>query len=116
MIGSTVLPQRYDEKFAPGISSTRVLSPSRVSAATYYAKLGDRARAVALINALPKDLADPHVLLFAAFVFVDLGDKTIALDWLDRAASRGLARNELTEWIDLDPLRSDPRFAALPAR
>jgi tetratricopeptide (TPR) repeat protein/TolB-like protein/predicted Ser/Thr protein kinase len=89
---------------------------ARVSAANYYAKLGERARAIALINALPKDLADPHVLLFAAFVFVDLGDKTIALDWLDRATSRGLARNELTEWIDLDPLRSDPRFAALPAR
>ena len=89
---------------------------ARVSAATYYAKLGERARTIALINALPKDLADPHVLLFAAFVFVDLGDKAMALDWLDRATSRGLARNELTEWIDLDPLRSDPRFAALPAR
>jgi len=35
---------------------------------------------------------------------------------LSRATRQGLARNELREWIDLDALRSDPRFAALPAR
>jgi tetratricopeptide (TPR) repeat protein len=89
---------------------------TRVSVAGYYAKLGDRDHAIAHINALPTDLADPHVLLFGAFVFVDLGDRPAAFDWLGRAARHGLAANELEEWIDLDPLRNDPRFAALPAK
>jgi serine/threonine-protein kinase len=88
---------------------------ARVSAADYYAKLGDRSRALAHVRALPADLADPHVALFAAFVFVDLGDRPAAFDWLNRAKRHGLAANELTEWIDLDPLKNDPRFAALPA-
>jgi serine/threonine protein kinase/tetratricopeptide (TPR) repeat protein len=86
---------------------------ARVSLADYYAKQGLRDRAIAQMNALPKDLADPHVLLFGAFVFADLGDRPAAFAWLERAAHRGLAANELKEWVDLDPLRSDPRFAAL---
>ncbi len=89
---------------------------ARVSVADYYAKLGLRDRAIAQMNALPKDLADPHVLLFGAFVFVDLGDRSTAFDWLDRAARRGLAANELKEWVDLDPLRNDPRFSALATK
>jgi eukaryotic-like serine/threonine-protein kinase len=89
---------------------------ARASVATYYAKLGDRAHAVANIAALPADLADPHVLLFGAFAFTDLGDRPAAFDWLDRAARHGLAPNELREWIDLDPLRNDPRFAAFAAK
>lgn len=89
---------------------------ARVSLAGYYAKSGDRVRAVEHITKLPPELADPHVLLFGAFVFVDLGDPPSAFDWLERAARHGLAANDLTEWIDLDPLRNDPRFAALPAK
>ena len=89
---------------------------TNVSVAGFYSKLGDRDRAVARVGALPAELSDPHVMLFAAFVFADLGDPTTALAWLERATRRGLAFNELTEWIDLDPLRSDPRFAALTAK
>ncbi len=88
---------------------------TRVSLAGYYAKLGERERALAHVNALPAALADPHVLLFGAFVFIDLDDRNAAFEWLERAAQRGLAANELTEWIDLDPIRIDPRFAALRA-
>ena len=91
-------------------------SDARVSLAGYYATLGQRDRAVAQINALPKDLADPHVLLFGAIAYVDLGDRPAAFNWLDRAARRGLAANELNEWVDLDPLKNDPRFAALLAK
>ena len=89
---------------------------ARVSVAGFYAKLGDGAHALTHVNALPADLADPHVLLFGAFVFADLGDRRNAFDWLGRASRRGLATNELEEWIDLDPLKADPRFAALPAK
>jgi serine/threonine protein kinase/tetratricopeptide (TPR) repeat protein len=89
---------------------------ARVSLADYYAKSGDRVRAIDHINKLPPDLADPHVLLFGAFVFVDLDDRPAAFEWLERATRRGLTANELEEWIDLDPLKNDPRFAALPAK
>jgi tetratricopeptide (TPR) repeat protein/TolB-like protein/predicted Ser/Thr protein kinase len=89
---------------------------ARASVATYYAKLGDRAHAIANLAALPVDLADPHVLLFGAVAFADLNDRPAAFEWLDRAARHGLAANELEEWIDLDPLKNDPRFAALSAK
>jgi eukaryotic-like serine/threonine-protein kinase len=89
---------------------------TRVSLATYYAKRADRANAIAQVNRLPAELSDPHVLLFVAFVFADLGDRGAALDWLERATRQGLAPNELREWIDLDPLRNDARFAALLRR
>jgi hypothetical protein len=81
--------------------------------ADYYAKLGDRDRALAHVNALAADLADPHVLLFGAFVFIDLGDRATALTWLERAARHGMAANELREWVDLDAVKDDPRFTAL---
>jgi len=86
---------------------------ARVSVAGFYAKSGDRRNAIAHISQLPKDLGDPHVLLFGSFVFVDLGDRDAAFAWLARAARRGLAANELSEWIDLDPLKNDARFTAL---
>jgi len=89
---------------------------ARVSVADFYAKSGDRTKAIGHVARLPANLADPHVLLFGAFVFVDLGDRGAAFDWLERAARNGLAPNELSEWIDLDPVKDDPRFAALPAR
>jgi tetratricopeptide (TPR) repeat protein/predicted Ser/Thr protein kinase len=89
---------------------------ARVSVAGFYAKSGNRSAALAHMRALPPELADPHVILFGAFVFADLGDQATAFDWLERATRLGLASNELREWIDLDSLRSDPRFAALSAK
>jgi eukaryotic-like serine/threonine-protein kinase len=89
---------------------------ARVSLAGFYAKSGDKTNAIDNVRRLPADLADPHVLLFGAFVFIDVGDRAGAFDWLQRAARHGLAANELSEWVDLDPVKDDPRFAALPAR
>ena len=88
---------------------------ARVSLAAYYAKSGDRAGAIAQLNALPA-LDDPHVLVFGAVVFVDLADHTKALDWLEQAATHGLAASELHDWIELDALKTNPRFAALRTR
>lgn len=42
-----------------------------------------------------------------------IGDRAEALTWLERASSRGMAINELHDWIELDPLKDEPRFAAL---
>ena len=89
---------------------------ARVSLAAYYAKSGDRAGALTQLNALPSTLDDPHVLVFGAVVYVDLADHTKALDWLEQAATRGLAASELQDWIELDALKTNPRFAALRTR
>jgi len=86
---------------------------ARVSVAGFHAKSGDRRSAIDHVGRLPPDLGDPHVLLFGSFVFIDLGDRDAAFAWLERAVRRGLAANELREWIDLDPLKTDARFNAL---
>ena len=88
---------------------------ARFSAAAYYAKSGDRARAVRELNRLPADVSDPHDLVFGAVIHVDLGDRAAALTWLERAAGHGLTAGELRDWIELDVLKDDPRFTGLRA-
>ena len=61
---------------------------ARISAAAYHAKIGNRRQAIEHLNRLPSDLSDPHVLLFGAVVYVDLGDRATALTWLERAGAR----------------------------
>jgi serine/threonine protein kinase/tetratricopeptide (TPR) repeat protein len=86
---------------------------ARISVAAFHAKIGDRARAIQHMNRLPADLVDPHVLLFGAIVYLDLGDRATALTWLERAKRGGLAPGELRDWIELDALKNEPRYAAL---
>ena len=81
--------------------------------AGYYAQVGERDKALEQIRRLPADETDPHVLVFAAVVYTDLGDRAAALTLLERASGHGLAANELRDWIELDPLKDEPRFAAL---
>jgi tetratricopeptide (TPR) repeat protein len=89
---------------------------ARFSAAAYHAKIGNRVRAIEHLNRLPPDLSDPHVLLFGAVVYVDLGDRATALTWLERAARGGMVANEMHDWIELDALKGEPRYAALFGR
>jgi eukaryotic-like serine/threonine-protein kinase len=86
---------------------------ARISVAAFHAKLGDRRNAIEHLNRMPSDLMDPHVLLFGAVVYVDLGDRATALTWLERAAREGLVAGELRDWVELDALKGDPRYAAL---
>jgi eukaryotic-like serine/threonine-protein kinase len=86
---------------------------ARISAAAFYAKAGDRRQAIAHLNRLPAELGDPHVLVFGAVIFMDLGDRSTALSWLERAGRHNLEPRELRDWIELDPLRNEPRLEAL---
>jgi eukaryotic-like serine/threonine-protein kinase len=89
---------------------------ARISLAAYYAKSGDRAKAIAELSTVSADIDDPHVLTFGAVVYMDLGDPETALAWLERAAAHGLAVSELHDWIELDALETNPRFRALLGR
>src|SRR5262249_39948585 len=60
---------------------------ARISLAAFYAKTGEKAKARDEMNRLPPDVADPHVLAFGAVVWMDVGDRAAALDWLPPAGS-----------------------------
>jgi len=86
---------------------------AQISAAAYHAKLGNRRQAIEHLNQLPADISDPHVLIFGAVVYMDLADRPTALSWLERAKRGGMVAAELRDWIELDGLKGEPRYAAL---
>lgn len=89
---------------------------ARVLVADYRAKLGQRARAIADLEAASIPEADPHFLWFAAVIHHQLGDRPSALTYLDRAVSNGLPASELENWIEFDALRGEPAFQSLVIR
>jgi tetratricopeptide (TPR) repeat protein len=89
---------------------------ARISLAAYHAKTGDPMKAIEELNRLPANISDPHVLVFGAVVYADLGDRMNALEWIERASLQGLEARELGDWIELDVLKSDPRFSKLVTR
>lgn len=92
-------------------------SPAFVTAFLGYAygASGDRTRAMAEIEDLKKGALHGCVLPFnLAIVYLGLGDRERALDSLERAyASSSQWMGWLKEDRMFDPLRSEPRFAAL---
>jgi tetratricopeptide (TPR) repeat protein/predicted Ser/Thr protein kinase len=100
-----------------GLEQALDVNPNDVNAhlllAEFHAKLGNQIEATAHLLAAGDVSNDAHKLLFGAIVHNHLGDRAAALDWLDRAAEKGLPKAELRAWIELDNLRSDPRFQTL---
>jgi serine/threonine protein kinase/TolB-like protein/Flp pilus assembly protein TadD len=92
-------------------------SPAFVSAwlAYAYGASGDRAAALAELEDLKKrSLRGTPTAFNLALVYVGLGDRARALDFLEKAYATdsqwlGWLKNDKT----FDPLRSDPRFGAL---
>jgi tetratricopeptide (TPR) repeat protein len=84
------------------------------AAGVIYARLGDRARAQRIANAL---LTGERSLLGAATVWVALGDHDRAIAAITRAFDR---RESGVRWMNVNPmfddLRADPRLQALIAR
>jgi TolB-like protein len=80
-----------------------------------YGSSGDRAQALKELEDLKRMSAGGHVLPFnMAVVSLGLGDRTAALDYLEKAHA---ADSQWLCWLKMDrmfdPLRSEPRFAAL---
>ena len=108
---------KFAEAIAPLKKAKALEAPAFVTAwlAYAYAKSGDRAHAMSEIEDLKKLSLRGEVTAFnLAVVHLGLGDHQRALDYLERAYD---ADSQWMGWLNkdrmFDPLRSDPRFAAL---
>jgi tetratricopeptide (TPR) repeat protein len=109
--------QKFDEAIAPLQKAKALDAPAFVTAwlAYAYAASGDRAHAMSEIADLEKVSLHGEVTPFnLAVVELGLGHRQRAIDYLERAyASDSQWMGWLPEDRMFDPLRSDPRFAAL---
>jgi tetratricopeptide (TPR) repeat protein len=102
----------------PKLKKAKALdSPAFVTAwlAYAYAASGDRTRAMEEMNDLKKRSPRGEVVPFnLAVVHLGLGDRTRAIDHLERAHA---SDSQWMGWLKMDrmfdPLRSEPRFVAL---
>ncbi len=83
-----------------------------------YATTGRRAEAEKILRGLKERSKRHHVSLFEmAQVYIGLGEKDLAFEWLERAYEE---RSERMTWLKVDPwldsIRSDPRFTDLLRR
>jgi hypothetical protein len=75
---------------------------------------GDKVSALAnVMNAGVTSSGDPHVVFFVAMIFNQIGETDQAIEWVKRAAARGLPRSELASWVDIDNLRQRTELRAL---
>jgi TolB-like protein len=83
-----------------------------------YARMGKVQEARGILGRLQAYARDHYVNpIFFAEIHASLGEKDLAFEWLERAASdRTVWMAGLHRWPELDPLRSDPRFTALIRR
>jgi serine/threonine protein kinase/tetratricopeptide (TPR) repeat protein len=82
--------------------------------ADYYAMLSDRKRAVASLDqSLRWGQGDKDLLLNAAVVYQELGESSVALEWLKKSLDAGVQTATVLELMSFDSLKNDPRFQAL---
>ncbi len=102
----------------PALKKAKAMeSPPFVTAylAFAYGAAGDREAAMGELEELKKISRDGKILPFnLALVYLGLGDRARTLDYLERAFA---ADSQMMPWIGrdaiFDPVRSEPRFAAL---
>ncbi|MCG6962574.1 MAG: tetratricopeptide repeat protein [Acidobacteria bacterium] len=91
-------------------------APPTLSAVGYaYGLAGKTAEARAVLEKLLELRKERYISAFyVAGVYIGLGDKDSAFTWLDRACTeRASLLRAIKVWPEFDPLRSDPRYAAL---
>jgi tetratricopeptide (TPR) repeat protein len=85
--------------------------------AEYFAMLGDQNQALQHLHAAQSlRPGDAETAYYAAKVYNLLGDRQQALHWLERSVNSGYSAAEISNTIELDSLRSDPRFKALDSK
>ena len=85
--------------------------------AEYFAMLGDRSQALEHLRvAQSQRPGDAETAYYAAKVYNLIGDREQALNWLEKAVKLGYSAAEINNAVELDSLRSDPRFKALDSK
>ncbi len=85
--------------------------------AEYYAMLGDQHQALQHLHvAQGLRPGDAETAYYAAKVYNLLGDRQQALNWLEKSINSGYSAAEISNTIELDSLRGDPRFKAIDSR
>jgi hypothetical protein len=86
----------------------------RSSLASYLAKGGDTASALAEVAQIDRTPSNSPATLFKTALVYELAhDRDKALDALGRALKAGYARSEIDNEPELAALRSDPRYRAV---
>ncbi len=85
--------------------------------AEYFAMQGDKSHALQhLHTAQSLRPGDAETAYYAAKVYNMLGDRQQALNWLEKSINSGYSAAEISSTIELDSLRSDPRFKAFDSK
>jgi tetratricopeptide (TPR) repeat protein len=80
----------------------------------YYAMLGKKDEAQNHLQlALHGNPDDPHYLIFASVSYLQLGDRTNAISYLQQAVAHGARLIDIQAEPELDALEGDPSFIAL---
>ncbi len=96
---------------AVGNSSRDALAQARL--AMLYGKKKNREKTVSRIqSALALSPDDPNVLAIVGIAYEDLGDRTQALQYIEKCLQEGYALADLKNTPDLQGLLSDPSFKA----
>ena len=123
LIGRIYLGQgRYRQAIA-SLGRAVDLAPSMPLYAAYlahaYARSGDRSEAARRLKVLLEQSQIGYVAPFnIALVYVGLGERDLALDWLEKAFAEGPSVSLTYSRVDpdFDSIRSDPRFIGLLKR
>jgi tetratricopeptide (TPR) repeat protein len=85
--------------------------------ATYYAMCGERASALKSLAAAQRlNPSSPDLFFTAGIVYQQLGDRSRAIDSLEKAIAGGISPATLNDTPNFDSLRDDPRFQRLIQR
>ena len=84
-----------------------------------YAETGQKEKALGMLRKLEEAEQHGYVRSYLfTIIYIGLGDKTTALDYLEKASERGETPD--TSWLKVDPifdpLRTEPRFQQLVAK